>query len=1209
MIFAGVRLPEEIRIAQENERLVIFAGAGVSVGPPSKLPNFNRLASLVAGGRPVNYGHEDKFLGKLKHEGTDVHAATARLLLDPKSSPTKLHEQILALFGRASAVRVVTTNFDNHFSTIAQRSFKNETLREFHAPALPLGDDFSGLVYLHGSARIDAQSLVLTDKDFGTAYLTRGWARDFLVPLFTKYTVLFVGYSHSDVIVSYLARGLNISPLRRWALVDSSIRADQRENWDHLQVSITEYPIDPDNTEDPHHFLTDFFVDWARHTSESLTARAKRLRAIARALPPENLTVSEYLEYCLRVPRLAEDFCASIRHPAWVGWMHDHGYFKPLFSDVAISPRTETVDVTVLSRWLSSYVRRKYPEILLGLIETHHQKLTREFSLILAHTLWVDQTKKPDPRFGIWVLVLLSQGKAAVPENIWAYLLKECRIPEHCGVALRLFELLTNPDIELEKSIDVAAQGAASDNAANYFRTKKVDYSISWPTESKHWLRDAWEHVFAKNLSIVADSLVLIVTKQLILAHQFSRITGKANDRYDALSWHRSSIAPHEQDADPLEECLSILVESARKILLHWVKTDPMRARAQADAWWTAKPILLRRLAVYAKSIDPQYGADERIIWLIENDLLFRSGMKKEVFDVLASAYSTASLHVRRRLLDRIDRGYTGPGARKLDLQTLAYEKFNILIWLRRIDGKCSQVESAIAKIIGAHSSFSERDHPDFDHWTSDVCALDPKEGFDFDKILLDLPIRYYEALRKGGDHGVHCERWNYIANLSTLFTRSKDWGRSFVEMLTQETNVDDEIWEGVFIAWREVIKTSDDWEWMLTFIEKLPHKNTIYEGVANLVSHGIWNKEAKLADPIIDRAATLIDRAWTLCSVGGGPPDESYRNWLNSAINHVGGWIGEFWVHYCNHLYQRHGSTREGIPSAIRARMEDALAGTNRTKIYARIALTAWIGHIFTWDREFAITHFLPLLDWRKNPIIAQQTWSVILNYRRGTSLDLETELIPFYRQFVERITSLLKRTSERSDQFDEHALENFGQYLAGLAMRVIPNPVDSGFFRDFLPLLPDNVRAALAHGMERHLEQMSSEEQGKLWTTWLRDYLDLRLMGVPVALSVGETKHILEWCLHLRTVFPEAVDRVVQMPFKAVFAYSVIKDLLGNSVLAEFPLHACRFANVTLKAEDFPHLHDDLVSLHAKLKAKISNTEEIKELEELLYLRGWKK
>jgi len=207
MIFANVRLPDAVRIALENGKLVIFAGAGISMPLPSSLPSFNGLAREISGLKEVEFGKEDQVLGKLAHNGTVVHLAAAKRLYNQDTHPTEAHKQILRIFGTPDKVRIVTTNFDNHFSDAARTVFRNKNINEFHAPALPLGDDFEGIAYLHGSAKSNPRAMVLTDKDFGEAYLTRGWARDFLIPLFQKYTVLFVGYSHNDVTISYLARG------------------------------------------------------------------------------------------------------------------------------------------------------------------------------------------------------------------------------------------------------------------------------------------------------------------------------------------------------------------------------------------------------------------------------------------------------------------------------------------------------------------------------------------------------------------------------------------------------------------------------------------------------------------------------------------------------------------------------------------------------------------------------------------------------------------------------------------------------------------------------------------------------------------------------------------------------------------------------------------------------------------------------------------
>jgi hypothetical protein len=323
MIFNGVRLPEELSAAIEEDRLVVFAGAGVSRPPPSNIPVFNGLARRINDNKDVPPGREDRILGRLAREGRDVHAAATQIVFHPQTHPTELHTEILRLFSASCKARIVTTNFDNHFSTAARTVFRKELLREYYAPALPLGDEFSGLVYLHGSARENPKSLVLTDKDFGRAYLTRGWARDFLIPLFSKYTVLFVGYSHSDVTMTYLARGLNVAEIKpRWAMVSGETTEDARRDWEHLEISIAEYPLDPNHPDNKHQPLTGFFSGWADYRRETVFERSRRVRGIARALPPESDTDSEYLDCCLRERRLAHDFCAALRHQhGWAGYM------------------------------------------------------------------------------------------------------------------------------------------------------------------------------------------------------------------------------------------------------------------------------------------------------------------------------------------------------------------------------------------------------------------------------------------------------------------------------------------------------------------------------------------------------------------------------------------------------------------------------------------------------------------------------------------------------------------------------------------------------------------------------------------------------------------------------------------------------------------------------------------------------------------------
>jgi hypothetical protein len=124
-------------------------------------------------------------------------------------------------------------------------------------PALPLGGA-TGIVYLHGAVGLDPDSLVLTDADFGRAYLTQGHARRFLVQLFSNNVVLFVGYSHRDTVLTYLARGLPPKVEPRFTLVD----AGDVHRWEALAVEPVVYPTRSGRSR--HITLAASLAEWGR---------------------------------------------------------------------------------------------------------------------------------------------------------------------------------------------------------------------------------------------------------------------------------------------------------------------------------------------------------------------------------------------------------------------------------------------------------------------------------------------------------------------------------------------------------------------------------------------------------------------------------------------------------------------------------------------------------------------------------------------------------------------------------------------------------------------------------------------------------------------------------------------------------------------------------------------------------------------------------
>lgn len=81
----GVEVPDELINAIKENKLVIFAGAGVSKGAPANLPDFIELCQKIAKSTKEKYDVKndipDRFLGTLKSiHNIDVHNKTCQYI-------------------------------------------------------------------------------------------------------------------------------------------------------------------------------------------------------------------------------------------------------------------------------------------------------------------------------------------------------------------------------------------------------------------------------------------------------------------------------------------------------------------------------------------------------------------------------------------------------------------------------------------------------------------------------------------------------------------------------------------------------------------------------------------------------------------------------------------------------------------------------------------------------------------------------------------------------------------------------------------------------------------------------------------------------------------------------------------------------------------------------------------------------------------------
>ena len=170
MKLGEIDFPSKLIEAIRDGELVVFAGAGASMGAPANLPDFGALADKIAEGTGEirGKGEEiDQFLGRLAKEydsdedGVKIHKIAADVLTKGDPKPSSLHLDILRLFrGNAQKTRLVTTNFDFLFE-IAANDVLDPRPSVFSAPALPRGSDFTGIVHVHRYVD-DPENMVLS---------------------------------------------------------------------------------------------------------------------------------------------------------------------------------------------------------------------------------------------------------------------------------------------------------------------------------------------------------------------------------------------------------------------------------------------------------------------------------------------------------------------------------------------------------------------------------------------------------------------------------------------------------------------------------------------------------------------------------------------------------------------------------------------------------------------------------------------------------------------------------------------------------------------------------------------------------------------------------------------------------------------------------------------------------------------------------------
>lgn len=1124
MRFSGIDVPEPLLEAQAKGTLVVFVGAGVSI--PSGFPNYTNLANNI--GREFGITREpdeppDRYLGRIDENYNRAKIRAHAVFGDSTKLPCDLHRFIPTLFKDEKSIRIVTTNFDPLLSKALDE--RRSVVETYHAPAVPLGSDFSGLVYLHGSVFKEAKHFILTDSDFGHAYITHGWASLFLRSLFESFDVLFVGYSHSDPIMQYLARGLyKQNAKERYIVTDNTV-----SNWNLLKLVPIAY--DPSSN---HQQLFDFLKTWGQFTRSPLYDQEERLKELLAKDPADSLLDNDDEDFIRHVLNDEKKFPWFAQHASfkWTFWLQKEKKLSRLFNP--------HVDLSSLERKLSAWladaaIRSKTDRHLFDLFSTYKHQLNPELASDLVTALF----RHGFEYFSVLQLNslvnTLARNTSGAGSDTWAFLLKKFDLPRDLSACMIVFEKLISPAMKVD---DFSSRMNPAESSHRF--------EIKFEDNNNYWLREFWSARKSVILtSAHVDTFYRALKQSIEASYRLLYPKGTADEEFDRLSHARPAIEKHAQNHD-FDDVFSFLADALAEIL-EWIsKNDPIRTAEEIQVLARSKDQLFVRMAFYLAERNTVWDADQKANWALAREVFLQHDYHHESYSFLKTVYPALSSEMKERLLE-----YATTQHLPTDLpNSEEYAEWLIrsrIAWLKEASPDCHVLAKYIQSFGLTPEELASREHADFTSWSSGVHWVQEKslyaaeefvEGGIASKLseLLGLPER---GMDQPSRYGVQKELEKAISLKPSL-------ALELANLLIAQSQWDSYLWKAIFGSWENTLEGVDSWNAAFEVIRDHPpllsHANELSRALYKAAEGG------RIPQETYENAFELLEQVYR--AAANDSIDET-DDWLQRSINHASGNTILAWLRILS------VSKTKELSERSRRFFEEVVTGTRSADRLAKSALASQTHYLFFLSQDWTNSYLLPLFrlshqDWK--PV-----WQGYLTWGRLTR-DLVLSMMPAYLELL---------ASAEAGDLSNRAIE----FVSHMSLSGTVNPIESGLLQ---ALLSQDLGEEFARQVSRNVRQMKPEDRLLASDAWLMQYLRMRLSSVYRALTSKEYDWILCIGLQLHAKIPEVVGMITSNPAMDSGGGWVFHEMKEDGISKTFPEPVTDVIDHLLPSQNQMHLND---------------------------------
>ena len=1088
MKFGALEFDASIVEALRNGTLVVFAGAGISMGEPANMPDFVQLALQIAGGKcRENNEPPERFLGRLYRSGMNVYKAAAEKLDIQGRKPNQLHFDLLQLFESSQNAKIVTTNFDLFFEAAARSVWKDD-VEVYSTPALPRGSNFHGIVHLHGNTR-KPQEMVLTDADYGRAYLTEGWARQFLVDLFYNHTVLFVGYSHDDRVMQYLSRGLPTERIgKRFALCEES----RKQHWENLDIQPLPFP-QPKGVTD-YSLLMDGMHGLAEFCSSGISQWHSEIEQIMDADPNTSPNIGEQALAMLSDLRRACLLMRRINSPKWLIWMDKQNILKELFGPQPLSDMSE-----VYSQWISSKYVIQHPSYVIYLLTKFRGKINPSFWGSICRKLTHSNRLLDTVCFRRYAAILLD----SVPDESTFHLFglaEEARNRNDTDTLLQIFIAMCKGRVSYRQysTLEIA------DDYDKCLPETEISHK-----EGAYEAEKTWDFL-KPYIPIFADRLISHLFGQFLDYHQKLGIWNRDDSRFDSVSFRRNAIDPRIHKVIR-PSTMDVMIDAVLDVFDWYCNNAPRSADYWIGCFMESKVPILKRIAIFAMGVRTNIPADERLKWFLTNVDIFERLYGPEVYSFLKITYMSTSVGVRDKLLNQIML-HLEPGC----LECTAEEntervQFEKLSWLYEMDTAYNPVSKRLNEIKAKHPSWEPYPYPsEFRHMTSGI--YHPISPYTSDNLLQMNPqyeLENWLSYKGNSMHGPNQD--GLFREINNACKEDFAWGISLFQALTDKMYTKNRLTAEVLYAWHDRGLTNDEWLQIIPLLSSSDlYANQTY-ALARLLSRSI--NDGELSNKIIEMISILVSAIWPYAV---SAPTTNYKNDLSMLIlNHPAGMLAEFWFMRLNRKLRLDEVNGEVLLKEELKWLKGVLEGDSEATVCIEYLCGRFLSTLFMADRPWTERCVLHCFTSSMNNQF-QAVWSGMLTNQ---------QLMP---SMIEALIPAITYAAENPGRLRTDDIQDFASLLVFLASVYTEKDCIECVITYFLRT--DSAgKAAFFSALKDRLSISNVDEKENQWEKWLSSFIHGYTNGF-YGEACGKSLSALLSCLqHLDKFYPLSIKEIL--------------------------------------------------------------------------------